>query len=438
MKLPIIGTSYAHGRTAVTARRAQNLWFEQRGDSEKAPVIATHLPGTEQTFALAGLVGLWRSPGTGVTYAHTATTIHRVSLPGGVNATQALAFTAVLPLEFANDSGRVLFVGAARAFHADVFLVASPNEIVIEGQSPLSCTYLGGYYFLYMASGRVYWSVNGMSWGPLDFANSESLADGGVKCLAVADTLVLIGQETIELWADTGNPAIPYRLIPGSTRRFSVFNAAAVTQLGDRVFLWGSMPGGSLGLFELDGTALRRLSNEDLDRSVGTAVARLSAFEVGGRVFVAIYSGNGATWWFDASLGVPSEITHGVYTGSRAYVAEFGVLYVTTSTGVSRMDRGFADAIPRVLVTDNLVTPDLDRFAVDKVRLDVQTETVTLEVSRDGGATWGAARSDAASADRGVRGAVQFDRYGTSSQFTFRISGQGAFTLSNVIVNPRN
>lgn len=443
MKLPVIGTSYAHGRTAVTARVAENIWFERRGEGEKAPVIATHLPGTAQTIALPGILGAWRNPAVNYEYVHTASTLYRVNTATGtIDATMALPWTAIVPMEMCGTATRIVFLMGALPYYVAPTLIGAPTLITLpDGQQAVSCAWLGGYFWIYCASGRVYWSVDGATWDALDFANSETLSDSGFRVRTIGDKLVLIGERTIEFWGSTGVSAIPYRLIPGSTIQFDAYRNGLrqVANVGDRLFIWGSANGGRNGLYELRGNAMQHITTSDLEFATADTFLSISAFEWFGRPFVSLYRQGGVSWLIDVDMGVASRIVGTTaYAGHVTFLASQSQVNVANSAGVRRMDPTLVDADIRRITTDNLVSPDLDRITVDKVRLDVQAETVTVTASRDGGATWGTARSKAASAARGVRAAVQFDRFGTAAQFTFSVAATGPFILSNIIVNPKN
>lgn len=442
MKLPVIGTSFAHGRSAVTAREAVNVWFERRGEGEKAPVIVSHLPGTELLINQGGVLGAWSNPAEGHCYVHTADTLYYIlPVTGSVLASVSLPHTAIRPIEMCGTRDRVLFISGLSVWSVTPTLPSAPVLVDFPaGQSPLSCAWLGGYFWVYTTYGRIYWSANGVDWDPLDFANSEALSDTALWVRTIGDRLVLIGRRTIEFWGATGNAALPYRLIPGSVVYFQLETNGLrqLAQLGSRLFMWGSADGGRSGLFELRDTAMVRVTNPDIEEVGDQNLISISAFEEFGRPFVLVYRNGLVSWLVDVDMGVASRIQGGAYAGHVTFLADRGSQFVANSSGLYRMDRLMADPVLRRITTDNLVSPDLDRFSVDKVRLDVQADSVSMSVSRDGGATFGAPRSKSASAARGVRGAVQFDRYGTASQFTFRVESNGSFILSNIIINPRN
>jgi hypothetical protein len=441
MRLPVIGTAYAHGRSAVTARVMENLWAERRSDSEKAPVIVTHVPAAVDVMT-GDYTSIYRDP-VGAVIAAGPTNLYSLNLTAGtVTTTQTLPDAAGTPIFFASSGARVLGVHPNYAFQA--VIGSSIAAVTVSGQAPYDCAYYAGYFLLYMFSGRFYWSPDGTTWDALDFANTEAAGDGGLRVVVYADMLAFFGTTTIEFWGRTGNADKPFQLIQGSVRRFTLGTNLSLSMVGEQPFFWGSPEGRTAGLYTLDGMTPVRLSTDDIERALAdTSFVYVSGFGLLGHTIVAVHAPDtGATYWYDLSTGIWSRMTGGTpYAGQHQFIEFgskiFGLRYALGA--IYRLNPAAADSVARTLVTDNVVSPDLDRFVLDKVRLDVQTaDTVSLEVSRDGGDTWGSARSAIASSARGVQGAVQFDRYGTASQFTLRIKATGQFALSNIVINPRN
>ena len=92
MRLPVVGTAYAHGRSAVTARAATNLWFERR-DGEKAPVIASSLPAANTIATFANARTFYRSPSDALyAFIQTSTELLQINPANG-----AIVETHTLP-----------------------------------------------------------------------------------------------------------------------------------------------------------------------------------------------------------------------------------------------------------------------------------------------------------------------------------------------------
>lgn len=453
MRLPVVGSAYSHGRTEVTARAAKNLWFEARPDGEKAPVLCTHLPkktnytmGTTITSPLSIV-----TTDLGYTYIIGTTQVHGlVTGSSTVDWTSNLAasFTAGWRVDVATDSATVVMVQSNNAQRVGVTGGTVSAITLPDSQQALSVAWLRGYFVILTTTGRLYFSTDGSTWNALAFATAEASPDAGAKIMAVGNLLMVCGMRSIEFWAPSGNPDIPFMPMTEVVLRIGVPWPNSACLIDGQPYFWGSPSSGPRGLFTLEGQNAVRLSSPDFERIVasgGSAAPWVSGFSMFGRRVVHIKpTPSDSTWWFDLSTGAYTEITSGSpFAGDVEYTTNWAGVYGVVRTEDTRHflvdPSNYDTTVARELITDHVVTPDLDRFTVDKVRLDVAADsTVSLAVSRDGGSTWGSSRTSDASGTRGVKGIVQFDRYGTAPQFTFKVGATGKFVLSNLIINPRN
>ncbi|MBX3703994.1 MAG: hypothetical protein KF822_09490 [Steroidobacteraceae bacterium] len=451
MRLPVVGSAYAHGRTEVTARAAKNLWFERRPDGEKAPVIVSHLPAAVQyTFSqTVDAPFAFISTDVGYYYVATTTKLFGMSPGSGIvtfNNSFPVSHLTGLRMDYASDDTRIVMVTFATASYCAV-TGGAITEITVEGQTPVSVAYLKGYFVMLMESGRLYWSTDGSTWNALDYANAEYSPDAGRKIVALGNVLIIFGAKTIEYWAPTGNVDLPFEPIPEAVIRMGLRSSRAAVMIDGQVYFWGAPDNGTQGLFTLDGTTPVRLSPPDLELILSVAnvlTPTVSGFSIQGRKVIALQMvPSDEVYWLDLASGAITRIPPGSpFSGRCEYISDGIAVYGLSEARDNhfRLDPTTFDAtVERELITDHVVTPDLDRFTVDKVRLDVAAGgNVALAVSRDGGQTWGTERSAPASAGQGVRGTVSFDRYGTANQFTFRLRATGKLILSNIIINPKN
>lgn len=453
MRLPVVGAAYSHGRTEVTARVAKNLWFETRPDGEKAPVLCTHLPkktNYSMSEAITSPVSIV-STDAGFTYIASTTKLYGFAPGSGIvtfGNTFPSALTAGARLEYASDQTNIVMTQVNNASYCSVG-GGTINAITIpDSQVPVSVAWLRGYFVMLTLAGRLYFSTDGSTWNALAFATAEASPDGGSAIRAVGNVLVVFGSRTIEFWAPSGNADIPFTPITEAVVRMGLSSANALCMIGGQVYFWGSPQNGPRGLFTLDGQHPQRLSTPDLEKVIGSSAFNppwVSGFELFGHKIVTLTPVPGSdTYWFDLSTGAVTHIPSGApFNGKCEFITDYADIYGVNPAEHTRhfkLDASTYDTdVVRELVTDNVSTPDLDRFTVDKVRLDVAVDSaVSLAVSRDGGWSWGSSRSSDASGTRGVRGIVQFDRYGTAPQFTFKVGATGKFVLSNIIINPRN
>jgi hypothetical protein len=122
-----------------------------------------------------------------------------------------------------------------------------------------------------------------------------------------------------------------------------------------------------------------------------------------------------------------------------------GRIYVLTADALT--DNG--NSIVRQVVSETIAQNDLSYFAIDCLRLDVETGVglatgqgsdpqIGLEVSRDNGQTWGAQMWKSLGKIGEYADYVEWRRLGTARQFTFRwtLSDPVPLTIVSSSINP--
>ena len=107
--------------------------------------------------------------------------------------------------------------------------------------------------------------------------------------------------------------------------------------------------------------------------------------------------------------------------------------------------------IERELIGEHVISADLERFAVDKIRLDMETGVglatgqgsnpqAMLQISKDGGRTWSRERWATIGAIGKYRNGVEWARLGQCRKFTakVRITDPVKTVITAAIVNPQD
>lgn len=131
-----------------------------------------------------------------------------------------------------------------------------------------------------------------LSWGALNFREAEVEPDPGVHLTKHNEQIVALGTRTCEFFYDAGNPTgstlaartdISYEV--GAVSQHSVWSES-----GALIFV-GQTGSGSIGVYMLEGMQLQKISTEDMDTFLTTAVVvdsvmlTASGFQSGGRLF---------------------------------------------------------------------------------------------------------------------------------------------------------
>src|SRR5690606_7764542 len=83
-------------------------------------------------------------------------------------------------------------------------------------------------------SGRFYWSdILTSSIDDLSFATAENSPDKLKDMLFIGDTLILFGSETVEFWASSPDPDLPFQATPGRTYQTGIRDTGCATHYLD-------------------------------------------------------------------------------------------------------------------------------------------------------------------------------------------------------------
>lgn len=99
-------------------------------------------------------------------------------------------------------------------------------------------TFLDSYFIFDGNGGQFFISAlgDGTQYDALDFATAESAPDDTIAVLVDHQELWVFGQETIEIWADTGNPDFPFERLTGQIIERGLGSAYTIEKLDNTVY----------------------------------------------------------------------------------------------------------------------------------------------------------------------------------------------------------
>lgn len=282
-------------------------------------------------------------------------------------------------------------------------------------------------------------------------ANStkDGYPDNIVAHLSVNRYLWLLGEETTEIWQDTGNNLNPFEYIPGSFIQYGCVSPFAATKMANTIFWLGKDQTGDGIVFIANGQAPQRISTHAVElalqsySTISDAIA-FSYQENGHLFFFLTFPTASATWVYDTTSSSWHErayTSQGVLQRHRAncYSRAFdthvvgdyvsGKIYELSSTAYS--DNG--NPITRQRVTPH-VAKDMARIFFQSLQLDIESGTgldgiqqgtnpqAVLQWSNDGGHNW----SNEVWTSFGAIGATKFRaiwrRLGQARSRVFRVT----------------
>jgi hypothetical protein len=307
-----------------------------------------------------------------------------------------------------------------------------------------TCAFIAGRILVDKnATGQFYCgaSYNPTAWDATDFATAESAPDDLVRVYVDGAEIILFGSKTAEFWGNTGAADFPFGPVQGAVVEYGLAARWSVAPIGSTVAYLASNELGQVQVVLLQGYAPRIVSDPDLETIINrysvVSDATALSYLYGGHAFYQLnFPTAGKSWLFDLNTGLWSELQYGTagarhraeisanFNG-RSIVSDYatGQLYeidldATTDNGVIAA----RELITRHLFDENPVT-------VRELWLDMETglgleggiePQVMLQISRDGGHTFGNERWAGAGKIGEFTKHARWRRLGKADDFVFK------------------
>lgn len=345
-----------------------------------------------------------------------------------------------------NETGLMVTAGGTMRFYdgttlANVTFPDSANVIKVLSGASRFIAIRGG-------SGKFYWTeALGSTFGALDFATAESMADGLLDALFIDDGLILFGTETVEFWPNTGDDNLPFVPLEGRVFEKGI-KATGCAAIFDASFCWV----GNDNVLYTNGPKPIAISDPGLEEKIAaTTDCRLWTFFIEGTEFLALRVDEG-TWvrssrsgkWSEMrSVGqdnwIPQCYAAGIFGSSiDGRTMEFNAVH--TDLG-GELERTFRAGVPLdggIQPLSN-VTLRVNSGQTPYLTGDYTNPTVEMRLSRDVGQTWGDWKAKTLGAQGKYRKKVQWRGVGTFSRpgflAEFRCTDPVPFALSGVYLN---
>lgn len=293
--------------------------------------------------------------------------------------------------------------------------------------------YLDGYFIILRPNSNqinVSGLLDGTSWGDMDFAIRSGGQDRLVTIFADHQELWLMGQKTIEVWYNSGAAGFPFERIQGSFIDEGIIAQWSVAKV-DGAIVWLAGDDRGVGwVMAATGYQPVRISTFAVEYAISqyatiTDAIAYTYVEKGHSFYVLTFPTANATWVYDLTMKQWHQRMEGA-TSNKApgqfHATTFGGVHFTGSYSSGKIYKQsinyFTDdgATIRRTRSAPYVSDDLQWVRYNSLQLDMQmgvvpavgpgsAPVVTLNVSNDGGYTFGPNRNMAA---------------GTINQFTKR------------------
>lgn len=283
------------------------------------------------------------------------------------------------------------------------FLVNKPNSL----QEYMSCQDSNGIAY------------DGTRWTDATYSlpyyiSKENHSDYLIASDMLNGAIVLWGTETIEFWQDVGASPQPYARINGATQTWGLAALWSRAKLNNTFYFLGRAEQGGVQVMVLQGYTPTRVSTTDVENIISKMVDWTDAVALtyiidGHPMYQLNFPSANRSFLFDSLTQFWSEVQTGVDVQARHF-AQMGIAYnrkyyvADYTTGVIYQLQGdvYTDngtPIKRQ-ATSRHISASLNEFGIDELVLDMETGVglndgqgsdpqVMLQVSRDGGRTFG-------------------------------------------------
>lgn len=405
-----IGPSYALADRKSAVQRTINMRpmrIEGVGESaqfvlESAPGLSPHL----HDFA-APIRGMHNADGR--LFIVAGTSIYEYTTAGAVVVG---SIAGAGPVSMVNSMDQLAVVNGLTMVVINLQTMVATTVLSAGWRGSNAVDALDGY-FLFVAPDTEQFYVSAiddaLSLDALDFSSADSQPDKIIRQIVRKREAYFFGRRSCEVWINSGGADFPLARFQGTPIDVGIVGTWAVCRAADSLVWVGQTDTGGPKVYLMEGYQPVRISDqfieEQLTASSDIGQAKCYSYHVAGAEFVAIDApGLSSTLVWDASTRLwceRAELENGFYKRSRVeYVAYFnGKQYASAGSRLYLMSRDYAtiagDILPRERTFPHLVSASYEPVTYIGLELrcstgDYEAGIVTLEVSNDGGATWGA------------------------------------------------
>ncbi|MDB5584313.1 MAG: phage stabilization protein [Bradyrhizobium sp.] len=431
-----------------------NMFVEAAKTSEQGITLLSRPGlGTLATNGSGPINGIFSNRGTlsGDDFSVSSSTLYRGTVSKGT-------VTGSGPTGFAGSATEILIARGSSLYNyngTNLIAVTFPDSATVRAVCFIGSTFVavrGDGAF----PGRFYWSdvLDGRTWDALNYATAEREPDDLLDIAALNDKIILYGQSTIEVWADTGDASLRFSRIEGiGSQSKGIIATGCQCSADNTQFHVGS----DAVVYRMAGV-FTRISDHWLETKIAASTAvKMFTFRYQGHEFVCVRLDSN-TYAFDCVTQEWCEFQ----TNGGNWIAQCAAMKGTvayfghSSTGTIMGWSGWAD-LSAALTREFTAATQLDQpVSVNNLWLWVDSGASTvlsgqgsapvmeMASSRDAGNNW-TDFDDASIGNASVGGAGQYRvipqwrRVGQFDQpgmmFRFRVSDPVPIRISSVKFN---
>jgi hypothetical protein len=187
-------------------------------------------------------------------------------------------FGGLAPVTFAYNGTQYCISSGGKGYLLTGNTFAEITEIAID-----QIQFLDGYFIaLSLAEDKVYISAlyDGSSWNLLDYKVKESARDKTNSILADHGELAVFGEESAEVWVNTGNPDFPFERASGGRLELGCAAPWSPAKLDNSIIWVGNDERGNRVVWRMDGYTAKRISTHAIEYRMNLVSPRTAGASV--------------------------------------------------------------------------------------------------------------------------------------------------------------
>lgn len=454
MKLGLVGPSYQEWSLPFDPQRSVNFYpvlHQMQSGKEVSALYAT--PGLSLFTHTGGgkSRGLFNAA-NGRVFAVTGSKLYEIDAAGMVtergNLDQSNGVVSIeengFQLAICDKFSVYIFTYADNTFQK----VTDP-DFPANGAGTLA--FIDSYFVVNEnGTGKFYISApfDGLSWNALDFATAESAPDNLLRVFSGVGQLLLFGRDTTEIWSNTGDSIFPFEPISGAQFSTGILSPMSVIEVDKSLFWLGREKGGIGMVYRTQGFQAVPISTPPITRRIQDAtdhenIVAYTYSDHGHKFYVLTGGGLETTLVYDLTTQMWHERAFKDVDGTfsqhlaNCHVFAFGKHLVgdRRNGNIYEMSRNFYDDAGTEIVGERIFTNlSEENRRIRFNRIEVAFEggvginagqgsdpVAELEISKDGGRTWGNAYTARIGRMGQTKRQAVWRRIGIAEQLTFRL-----------------
>jgi len=316
MKTPILGSSYVARSVNAADSRMVNLFPEIVPEAGKEPAFLQRCPGLRllATVGSGPIRGLWafQSDATAA-FVVSGNTLYKLNTSWGATAVGIVTGSGPVSM---SDNGTQLFIACGGPSYIYNNATGAFAEIT-DPDFPGAVTvgYLDGYFVFNEPGSQRVWVtslLDGTSVDPLDFASAEGSPDGLVAVMVDHREAWLFGNNSVEVWYDSGAADFPLTRIQGAFNEIGCSAPYSVAKLDNGIFWLGSDARGRGIVYRANGYTGQRISTHAVEWQIQQYGSLTDAIgytyqQDGHSFYVLVFPNANTTWVYDVSTSAWHE-----------------------------------------------------------------------------------------------------------------------------------